>query len=575
MPSPFETWGIKEVTEALAKVTDDQLLVIRKFIDGDHWQDSAGWVGPRPQPGEEGEQETLALLKQGFTSSNKIAEVCERHADGVIGREPRWSFALIRPLGEAEEAQDAEDQSIREAEAAVTSWWNNKGVHACLLDLVTNLMWAKRAPIRLYITEAALEEDGTVQVDSIEAALKNIYIDTPPPENATVYVDPRTKKELGILQYKTPDDKDAFELSYVDDDNITTIIRQIIGDVKTDFPLNFGGRITTFEMRRATFISEQIIENQKSLNLSLTTVPRTVTTAGFLERILTNAMLPGKFEIDPESGDRKRFIPGRYKAGASTTNFVSGIEQVDAQGNITNAIPGVHFREPVDPEYAIKACEEHYTRILQEAKQIHVRMADQAGTSGRAHVEARADYSSSLRRTTPSVEAMGRWLIETVLAVAEQLVKTPGKYTLKVRSDFVCRLFLGTLSTEERQQNAADVDAGLYPAEYAMSESGIDDTAIARQLINADPINQLKHKKLQAEVMQLFTSAGSDVIAAATLVGMTPAEISILSLTLTSPDDNLNADPNADPNALVDDPNAPAPAPTPAPTPAPKPAIVN
>jgi hypothetical protein len=533
LPTPFLDFDGDRIAKILEAATSPDAKANRPYFDGDHWQQGEGWIGPRPQPGETGEQETMLELERAFTSSNKVAEVCERHSDGIAGREPRWSLTPIEPVPDGEEIPEPLQVLIAEAEAALTRWWNGKRVHQYLMDAVTTLMWAERGPLRLYVPAGYLGEGGSIErFESLEAALEAVFIEVPAPEIATVYVDPATKHELGIITYErvneAGEEEEVVEVVFVDDLG-NTVIRQIVGDDAQDFLLSFGGRITMHEMRRTRFVTPQVRQNQRALNLALSTIPRNVTTAGFLERILLNAQMPGRWEVDPATGERKRFIPEPFRTGAATTQFVAGIEQTDAQGNISHATPSVQFRDPVDPSGAQKSADEHYRRILEEADQLHVLMSADATASAVSRVEARSDYIASLRRTVPLVEAAGRWLVGTALAVAEQLTGTPGRFTESLRAEFNCRLSTGHIAPTERAQNVSEVEAGLMPQEYAMSENGIDDVDAALAMIHSRPETQIALLRRRAEVFKLLTEAGADLQTAATLAGFDEEEIRLLT----------------------------------------------
>lgn len=561
----FADYDLKLAIEALGKVVTDTIKLNRQYIDGEHWQSAAGWIGPRPQPDEEGFNEVMAILKAGFTSSNKILEVCERHADGVIGREPRFSLVPLIPLGEEDEIPEGDQTKIDEAELWLTRWWNQRGIHLGLLQAVSTLMWAERSVLRLYIPPAFLGTDGSVNFETIEDALMAIYLDTPAPENATVIVDPLTKDELGIFTYKNAEDKDEAELVFLKEatgnpnDPRETVIRVITQEGSDDSSgLLFGNRITMYEMTRARFITEQIRQNQRALNLALTNIPRNVTSAGFLARMLLNAQMPGYWKLD-ENGQRTEFIQGKFKMGAGTTNIIVGLEQIDAQGNKTYTNPQVHETQPVDPKHSEAAADAHYRVILSEAKQRHILLNDQAETSGRARVEARQDYENSLRRSVPIVEKAGRWVIETALAMAEMLANQQGYFTETLRCDFTCRLSKGAIDVEERKQNAADVEAGLMPQEYAMSEAGIDDVDAALALINSRPETQLDVLKARAEVFEIFINSGLDFETAGELAGFDDEEMALIRK--SDPTKNPKNQPvGDDPNADIEDEDVPEPA---------------
>src|SRR5438067_13936075 len=115
--TPFDTWTLEDVEEEIeeelarqahrfmqGRVGEDTLQVTttnmanpidvnRAFVDGNHWQGADGWIGPMPQLGEIGYDVTMQQLERAFTSRNAIGEVVQRHAAGLLGREPHLTFA--------------------------------------------------------------------------------------------------------------------------------------------------------------------------------------------------------------------------------------------------------------------------------------------------------------------------------------------------------------------------------------------------------------------------------------------------------------------------------------------------
>jgi hypothetical protein len=516
----FSDMGVREAREIIRKDLHPLTKSNRLFVEGDHFQNGSGWVGPAPRLGERGYQEALSIIKQGFTSKNIIAEVTERHAAGIVGREPSWSLSPVE--GEDPESEELQEL-ISEAERLLTVWWDKRGVPELIMSAITTLLWSSRASIRLYIPagfvsvdedtgESVLQEPGT-----IEEALEMIYPEHPDPEQSTVHQDPDTKRFITIYAYKRGR-KDYVELSYLDEGGEETVLRTISRDSDEVFdPLPLGGRLLMHEMRRPLLITEQVQQGQKAVNLAISTIPRTVVTAGWLERTLLNAQMPGQWTKDPDTGE-ERFVPAPYRTGPNTTNFVQGIEYRDEKGATVISNPSIHHRDPVPATSAIEAKTAHYRDILEEVDQPHVMMASDATASARSRVEARGDYLNSLRITNPRVESMGRWLLETVLSLAEALTGAPGKYTDRLRAVFRTRLDVGHLSPEEQRMIQEQVEKGLMPREWAMEMMGIDDVDSAIDLMDTTPDSRLGVMKKRLENMKLATEAGMSLQTAAELV---------------------------------------------------------
>jgi hypothetical protein len=461
MPVPFAGWTLREADARLAAVVSAHLKTNRLFVDGDHWQQGQGWIGPSPQPGQDGFDETLRELQRSFTSRNAIGETTERHAQALLGREPAFGLTVRRALAEGEEATAQEQAKIDEAEAALTAWWDVRGIAGTLAEATRTVLWAAdpdghgRAPLRLYVPRGFLLDgemdvtgpDGATRkvlvkvlvAKDLPDALSKLYLEAADPAAATVACDDDTKREVGVAKYAdqlgdsalgSTQTKVRVELCYLDESGKTVLRTMTQGD-EASAPLAFdlGGRLTMFELRRPkVLITPQVQQQQRALNLAESMLPQNVITGGFLERVLLNCQIPGAWSA-PEGDPTRRFIPGDYNVGPGTTNSFSGVTTRDANGNEAVATPSVVYRPPVDTSPTISAQDKHYATILQETDQAHVLMAGDAEASGEARKQARADFAASLRATQGTVEAAGRWVIETALAVAEAILGTPGEWT--------------------------------------------------------------------------------------------------------------------------------------------------
>lgn len=557
----FDAWTLDQAKKAAALGTDIKPLVEQatKFYDGDHWQNGDGWIGPRPQPGEEGEQEVLAMIQTAFVSRNVIKEIVDRHARGVIGFEPAWRFIPRRPMEDNEDPTPAEQTDIDDIEAALTDWWNTRKVPSWLKAAVADLLQARRSHLRLYVPKGLLvdgpavaQDDGTTKPgprgvsvnsqDGLAGALKFVYVDHPPPMNAAVYTDPDTQQSVGILIYKPnagsvdkQEGQETAELTYLNEIG-QTVIRTVGQDAagSSNFTFDLGRNLTLFEMSREPLITTQLTQGQKALNLALSMLPRNVVTGGFIERILLNAQMPG-YWVDA-SGNRttdinarKRFVALPYKAGAGTTNFIRGMDYIDQKTGETKVTdPTVSFREPAPVTAPVEAKRSHYQDMLEEADQAHVLLQAEATPSGRSREQARQDYIDSLTDTRDAVEAAGRWLLEATLAMAEMLAGRANVLVAQYRCDFTVKINAGPQTDAERTANDTSVEKRRLSRETAMERDGVLDVDAELAKINEDPTSQLTLLKTQFEVMAAATGAGMGIVGAAKLVGLDTKQIKII-----------------------------------------------
>lgn len=537
--TPWEGLSFQDIQQLLPPDDDDSGdekpgETNRLFYDGDHWQDGEGWDGPAPRDddGDAGAGDadrTWALLEEGFKSRNVIAEVTDRHGDALLGSEPSWGFVPRRPLEEDEEPSDREQTQIDEAEALITEWWDRRGMHEIFTDAITTLLLERRACLRLYVPSGLAEEvasaNGEIRMPSIAEALELIYPDHPLPNVATVATDEGTKRQLGILLAQDEEGKDFAEIVFLDENREQTVIQTVQGDGRVDFPLDLGGRLTMMEVERPPFITSQVRQSQRSVNLAKTVGDRNVITAGFLERVLLNAQMPGQWVLD-EKGARKEFIPYRLKVGPGTTTFYTGVEEPPDANQVTRlATPTVNWRPPVPITPSIEAKDASYRDILSETDQLHTLIAGDATSSGISRVHARADFVTSVRKTAIRANRLGRWLVETVLAFAEALAGKSGLFTDDLTSFFDCIPDYGPITADEREQNNKDVQAGTLSQPSAMIRNGVSDPDREQALILASPEKQLDLRRRQIEAaMPLVQVAGSPVAGALEFVGVDPAD---------------------------------------------------
>lgn len=546
MPTkPFAEWTQEDATKAATSSVGKTAKTAALFVDGDHWQGGAGWIGPRPLKGDDGFQEMMSDLETGFTSRNATAEVCDRHTAGVVGHEPSWHLTPRRSIADGDQPNPGEQALIDEAEAALTEWWDKRRLAETIYESTFRMLYARRSQLRIYVPPGLLTQqtqtngDGedesvtVLQVRDFADALDKLYVELPPLGMSTVVTDPATQRDIGIYVQKDDAGRVSAELTYLGDTSdangvYPTVIRTV-GAAGGEATFTLGGRITIYEAARDPLVTEQVMELQRALNLALSILPRDLVTGAFLERVITNAMLPGEWVDDDTSPGGKRYKPEPYNTGAGTTNFLTGISAEDPlTGKQTVASPGVYWRAPIEVRAPVEGAAECYAQILGECNQLHVLLGDQAVPSGRSRTEARADHVAALRRTARVEERRGRWLLETALAMAEALAGEPGRYTSVLRVVYEVRLDAGPVDPAERLQIAQEVKDGLRSRQSGQSAIGITDVDAENTAIASQPGADLALIRSQAEAMAPLIFNGATLEGAARLVGMTDEQIELL-----------------------------------------------
>lgn len=483
MATRFDNLTVAQLQQAVTSATLADYTPNATFYSGDHWQDGAGWVGPRPPMGDPASAQVLSEIKTAFVSSNKVKEVVRRHIGGSIGREPSWGLTVRRPLKQGKKPTAAEQKLIDEAEALLTEWWDERGIHTLLQDVTATLLLGSRASLRLFVPPARLV-DGKIPQADLRTALFAIYAHQPALTQATEITDPATQQRAGIYTYteqellSTTIGESRVELTALDEQN-RTVLRILRADgtiVAEADPLDLGGQLLLHELKRPLLVTEQIRENQKQLNLAKTMMGRNVVQGGFLERIILNGQLPGSYVDDASQPSGKRFVPAPFRVGAGTTNFIAGATYQDADGKTQIANPSVVYRDPVKVDTFEMTERAAYRSILEEAQQLHALISGDATASGESRKQARGDYEDDLGLTKTPIDRAGRWLLETALNLAAIFSGQPGRFA-SLRATFSARINTGPMSSEEIGEiQALTGDKPLLSQETGMSRIGIEDT---------------------------------------------------------------------------------------------------
>lgn len=546
---PFDTYTLDRLKKILSKAEAPEFATNKKFVEGDHWQDNEGWVGPRPEDGSEEYEFVLGEIERSFVSKNVTKEMVERHANGVLGRSPVWQIVSLTPAAADDKEVGAEaDTTIAELELALTGWWNRRKVHERLKEAVAAMLWGKRAPFRLFvppdkIVSSASGTTGVPQAETLDQALDYVFPMVAGADEAVMFTEPATQRQLGMYITKPPDPEtgedgnvEVAELTYqaAEVDALQqplTILRIMKGSEDTQTVLELGGRLTMFEITRPLLITDQVQQQQRALNLAYSMLPRNVVTGGFLERVLLNAQLPGEWEKDKD-GNNVRFVPSRYVTGAGTTNALVGIEDEDPDGKVKRATPSVVWRDPTPVKPGIEAAQALYLAMLEEGKQAHIILSGEALVSGVSREQARSDYDLSLNDSKAPTEMLGEWCLITALALAEFFMGQPGLYTSKYRAVFQCHTFTGPVTWEERKQNDASIGKTLSQ-QRAMELNGVVDVDAILSQMAGEALTRASLLDVQGKAMKSLTDAGVPAELAAELLGFDAKVVAAIKLLAT------------------------------------------
>lgn len=506
----FDTIKYEELASLLGKQWTDEMDESRKFYDGDHWQDGKGYTGPKPDPGDpQVYAAVMEEIRREFTSQNTIGEVVDRRVNGVLSRPVQ--FDIINPAN----ADAPEDPLVEEAKKLLDDWIIEREAQETMVEATKAMTWGGRGPLRIFIPRSELVqgEDGlVVPAGTPQEQSMRVYFQSPKPEAAGIIVDEETQQRAGVYFYEL-DRRKYCELVYAQatpdptpgtpagiaalpqgtparstqDDRIT-IVRIIPGPGADDseqlHPLPLGGDLLIYEMAMRPLITSQIKSLQRSGNKNKTMWSRNQNLAGFLERTILNAELPGEWRYNETTGTDE-FIPHPYKTGPGAMTALIGIEIEDNEGNKSLTRPDIIYRDPVSVETFVETDDKWHMRILQEAHQAHYAIAGDAVASAESRRTAMADYIVDLKRTAGKVEKASVWMAKALLNVASYLAGEPGKFeNLEISAK--ANIYPGPLSADMVRVVSDLKEKGIYSTERAMSELGVDDPAAEMKKIEQE-----------------------------------------------------------------------------------------
>lgn len=505
----FSSLSYEDLQKLVAEQWTDEMETSRKFYDGDHWQDGTAYTGPRPDPGDPVTYNAvMEEIRREFTSQNVIAEVTDRRVNGVTGRPV--TFTVINP--ENEEADD--DELVAEALELLDKWIDEREAHDKLHDAITAMTWGGRGPLRLFIPRSELieGENGLVVPagEPLDQAMR-VYINSPRPESAAIIVDEETQQRAGVYFY-TIDKAKYAELVYTvttgtqagdqaragalttgsvtpaEPGDKITMIRIIPGpgaeQAESMHPLPLGGMLTLYEAKYKPLITPQIKSMQKSLNKNKTMWSRNQNLAGFLERTILNAELPGEWVYDESTG-KDKFVAHPYKTGPGAMTALIGIEIEDNEGNKSLMRPDIIYRDPVSVETFVETDTRWYMSILQEAHQAHYSIAGDAVASAESRIAAMADYIVDLKHVAGKLQKAALWMARTLLAVSAYMAGEPGKFDgLEIKAK--ANIYPGPVPADLMRVISDLHEKGIYSLERVMAELGVDDPLAEKKKIEQE-----------------------------------------------------------------------------------------
>lgn len=362
------------------------LLANVDYYEGNHFisptTQQLYWIGVLPPGASPLDRYTFGEIQRLFTSHNKIKECVNRHIDSLISIRPSFTTAL------------------KSLNSLITDWIED--IYTQAMTMNTNSLLD---PLTKGVKDACVSEVGYWRLferTEFTDPVKRLGIHSPDAH--------RVKMEYGdtgllkAIVYQMFDDKfERQELDYKTGlttfyyyKNEADFAKEIyIGTPKT-IDLNYG--FTIIQYKRQSLITEPIKSLQNGINLNLTMMLNATSNAGFLERIITNALPPGEFIEDGFGGWKFVPSPQGYVSGAGAAPIIQGLP-IGNPGNpdgYTN--PGVTFRPPVDTKTFTEANYHLIDLIYYEFNQAHMMSAGDGAVAGVSRIQVKADFLAMINR---------------------------------------------------------------------------------------------------------------------------------------------------------------------------------
>jgi hypothetical protein len=578
---PVTQWGIGDATGAASGELPRDYQTVRRLIeDNDSWQEGALWPGHRT-----GDPVTDTAIRANvepqFVSDDVSGEMVENRTNGLLGQEA--DVALI-PL-HGDDPTEAEAKEIAQVVAALSAWWDRKRLWEKVGTALNRVSYAGRATVRPFVAEGNLQVTPTQGRQrarttlpankTLAQAFDLIDLDTPLPNLAVRYTDPRTQRQAAVVVTDT-DGQQAAEVWSVDPVTGKTELR-VLGSAaaSTTGPalrLDLQGRLPLAEVRGKRIITPSVVKLQSLLNFIMTVTARTVETAGFRERYLKNVEPPGMWLTTPpvnspplavdDSGPVKLYkhrVP--WVLGASITNELIGYRktEVDAAGRSVEVIadPDVQALEPVAPTFATDAADTVTARLYKRGKQGHLAIDSTAQASGIAYEQARAQFEADLKGLKGPAEGMIRDLLEVALAYAGLMSTEAAGLLSRYRVQVTLHVTAGPITGEDAKTAVELRDARVISQQTTQARCGIEDPDAEQAAIDADPASGLDLIERRAKAMGVLMTEGQLPQAlAAELAGFTPEQVARIKavgtdLETTNPDDATATPPASGAPALA------------------------
>lgn len=397
------------------------------------------WKGPLPPKDHRSYKQAVANVDRLYHPYNICAEVVDQYVNALIGKPFSWSL------------KDANGESSPEAEAIIADWFEWQTEVAIDSDLGD--------PIANAITQMLVRDQGQgAGVGYLRLYSPDIYqnlesyqaVVVHAPEPGTVTAERNRDGILHKVEYIFGEgEKEVYELMPNGNTRITNEKANTVEE------LDFGGRLPIIELKGRAIITDAIKRGQDSINKTLTIKDINIETAGYLEKVFTNALPPGEFIEDGEGNVTYKSDPKAMDVGPGSYTFVQGVHVGDWKNPTDIKDPQVVFRQPV-PIQAFRDGVELDTAVIYfQAGLAYLLSSGDGKISGKSRLTLKEDFLIRLRVYERIIEAAIRKVLTIVIKYLSEYYPILEGYKPVVELN----LAVSPLP-EEREQNREDLKIG-------------------------------------------------------------------------------------------------------------------
>jgi hypothetical protein len=521
MAKTFSQMDVDDVRNLVSRDYDQNAFQANEdYYGGNHWRlgkglksikaPKASWIGGVVDDG-------LATI---FTSRNIIAEVCNRRKNAVVSRPPRLTVMTDVDSGPPIDKQES-----------LKKWFKDQ---CAIQEIKKAVLWSclhEQSVLRLRVPPGLLVK-GKLTGRDIDEVMSKIYVQAHKRNQARVYQDRDSARDIGCIIFDAPDDdlpvlsdkgttQDSAEISYVDQDG-KTILKTIYQDdtANQSVSMDLGGLLTMYQIDQDPFITQSVRDQQEAFNTAETQLGFSNHETNFQQRVFLNAQPPGTEIIDKDTG-KATFKVGTLERGSDKDVFVAGITLTGTDGERRIMPVDVKTIEPGTAQRYLDTCAFHKRNILSECRQLHMELTDDATSTGEARMQASADHEQDVNEFKEPIEKAVLWLLNAVWRMGHHyLGKAPDES--EILFELVIDLGPIAASRSETARQQSEGTSPIISKRTARQQLGISDPREEGEQIRKEQKEDLKALQMKAEMVADMARSGvsNKVIEAITGVSM-------------------------------------------------------